>query len=323
MDPPDFWGQLGAAEHEALIAVARRRIFPADSVLCTEGEPTTHVFVLLSGWVKCVTVTQDGRGILEALRGEGDVIGEIAGQVTGYRTATVQAAGAVDALIAGTTQFGDFLEVHPAAARAYRRYLAERHRAANELQRAHALQSGAQRLACLLLDLDELRARAEGGAASAPPSLSQEELASLIGGSRSTVTRALHDWRSRGIIGTSSRQNEILDRARLHRIAGRAKPTPLSPYGNPVIAPDARLVDAPAVKEAMKKTGCGLGIVVSEFVYETAVGQGGISVEADEYRRIDVINKEFSSPAWLRLVGVSPPARDPLVRRQRAAHPPS
>ena len=236
---PDFWGQLGAGERAALIAASRSRIFPAGSVLCTEGEPTTHVFVLISGWVKCITVTSDGREILEALRSEGEVIGEIAGQVTGYRTATVQAAGAVDALIAGTKQFGDFLDAHPAAARAYRRYIAERHRAANEQQRAHALQSGAQRLACLLLDLDEQRDRAERGLITAPPPLSQEELASLIGGSRSTVTRALHDWRSRGIIGTSPRHNQILDRPRLLRIAGRAKPTPLSLYGNPVIVLDA------------------------------------------------------------------------------------
>lgn len=258
MDPPDFWGQLSAVEHEALIAVARRRIFPADSVLCTEGEPTTHVFVLLSGWVKCITVTPDGRGVLEALRGEGDVIGEIAGQVTGYRTATVQAAGAVDALMAGTKQFGDFLDGHPAAARAYRRYIAERHRAANEQQRAHALQSGAQRLACLLLDLDELRARAEGGTASAPPSLSQEELASLIGGSRSTVTRALHDWRSRGIIGTSPGRGEILDRARLRRIAGRAMQAPLSARGDPVIIPDAPQECRPLTGRKFEHRPCGI-----------------------------------------------------------------
>ena len=219
---PYFWGQLGAGDREALMAVARSRVFPAGSVLCTEGEPTTHVFVLLCGWVKCITVTPDGREILEALRSEGEVIGEIAGQVTGYRTATVQAVGAVDALIAGTRQFGDFLDAHPAAARAYRRSMAERHRAANELQRAHALDSGARRLACLLLDLAELRARADRGSITAPPPLSQEELASLIGASRSTVTRALRDWRSRRIIGADPRRIEIMDQARLLRIAGRA-----------------------------------------------------------------------------------------------------
>ena len=239
MEPPDFWGRLGAAEHEALIGVARSRVFPAGSVLCTEGEPTTHVFVLLFGWVKCITVTHDGREILEALRSQGDLIGEIAGQVTGYRTATVQAVGAVDALIAGTKQFGDFLDAYPAAARAYRRYVAGRHSAANEQQRAHALQSGGQRLACLLLDLAAHQARADRGLIAAPPPLAQEELASLIGGSRSTVTRALRDWRSRRIIGTDPRHIEILDRARLLRIAGRAQHSSLSPSGNPAITPDS------------------------------------------------------------------------------------
>ncbi len=239
MYPPDFWGQLGAAEHEALKAVSRSRVFPAGSVLCTEGEPTTHVFVLLSGWVKCITVTHDGREILEALRSEGDVIGEIAGQITGYRTATVQAVGAVDALIAGTRQFGDFLDAHPAASNAYRRYVAQRHRAANEQQRAHVLSSGARRLACLLLDLAEQRDRAVDGIFTAPPPLSQEELASLIGASRSTVTRALRDWRSRRIIGTDPRNIDILDHGRLLRIAGRAQQGSLSPSANPTIIPDA------------------------------------------------------------------------------------
>lgn len=104
--------------------------------------------------------------------------------------------------------------------------------------------------------------------------------------------------------------------ARIHlRIAVNVGPVTSDELGlsGEAIIRTARLVDATAVKEAMKETGCGLGIVVSEFVYETAVGQDGISIEADEYRRINVINKEFSSPAWLRLVNVTPPARDPLT----------
>jgi CRP-like cAMP-binding protein len=117
--------------------------------------------------------------------------------------------------------------------------MAERNRAANELQRAHALSSGARRLACLLLDLAELRARADRGLMTAPPLLSQEELASLIGASRSTVTRALRDWRKRHVIGADPRHLEIADQARLLRIAGRAQQEPLSSRDNPLIVSDA------------------------------------------------------------------------------------
>jgi CRP/FNR family cyclic AMP-dependent transcriptional regulator len=216
-----FLRQLPARDREALTAMARSRVFPAGSVLCTEGEPTTHVFILLSGWVKVLTVTRDGREILEALRGEGDVIGEIAGQVTGYRTATVQATGPVRAHIAGARQFEDFLDSHPRAASAHRRAMAERQQAAHEQQRAQALANGAQRLAGLLLDLAE---------PEAPPPLSQEELASLIGASRSTVTRALGQWRSRHIIGTDQRRIKILDRTQLLRIASRDSNGALSPH---------------------------------------------------------------------------------------------
>jgi CRP/FNR family cyclic AMP-dependent transcriptional regulator len=216
-----FWGLLGEEDRKALTSAARSRVFPADFVLCMEGEPTTHVFILLSGWVKVSTVTRDGREVLEALRGAGDIVGEIAGQVTGYRTATVQALGTVRALIVGAGQFGDFLDAHPGAAHAHRQAMAERQRTAYEQQRGHALLSGAQRLAGLLLDLADEQDGASGGAVSTPLPLSQEELASLIGASRSTVTRALHEWRSRRVIGTDQRHIKILDRAWLLRISGR------------------------------------------------------------------------------------------------------
>jgi CRP-like cAMP-binding protein len=186
---------------------------------------------LLSGWVKAITVTRDGREVLEALRGDGEVIGEIAGQVTGYRTATVQAIGTVRALIVSARQFGDFLDHHPGAAKAHRQAVAERERAANELQRGYALLSGAQRLAGLLLDLTDRQGVVDRDTATTPLPLSQEELASLIGASRSTVTRALHEWRSRRIIGTDQRHIEILDRTRLQRIANRLVKEPLSAHG--------------------------------------------------------------------------------------------
>jgi CRP-like cAMP-binding protein len=210
-----------------------------------QGEPTTHVFILQFGWVKIITVTHDGREVLEALRRGGEVVGEMAGHLTGYRTATVQALGTVHALLIGAAQFGDFLDLHPLAGHAYRQAMAEVQQVAYEKQRNHALLSGAQRLAGLLLDLTERSSQAgQGGqvnrdADAPPPPLSQEDLASLIGASRSTVTRALQGWRSRHIIGTDQRHIEILDRARLQRIAGRDSKMPLSARGMPAVLSNA------------------------------------------------------------------------------------
>lgn len=204
-----FWGMLGDSDREALKAAARLRVFPDKGMLCLEGDATTHVFILLKGWVKIITSAGDGRERLASLRGDGDIVGDIA-RVTGYRTATVQAIGTVRTLIVGAEQFGLFLDSHANAARAYRHVMTEHERAAHSAQRSMALASGPQRLAALLLGLD-----------GADLPLSQEELASLTGSSRSTVTRALHDWRSRRIIATRQRRVTILDDAALRRIAGR------------------------------------------------------------------------------------------------------
>ncbi|MGH3166994.1 MAG: Crp/Fnr family transcriptional regulator [Trebonia sp.] len=203
--------------------MARPRVFADGAILCIEGEPSTHVIILISGWVKIITVTEGGRENLAALRGEGDIVGEIA-QVTGYRTATVRATGAVRTLIIGAEQFGVFLDTHPGAARAYRRIMAEYERTAHESQRSKAMSSGSRRLACLLLDLAEQYGERKGMTVATTLPLSQEELASLIGSSRSTVTRALSDWRSRQLIVTYQRDIEILDRTTLLRIAGRVRP---------------------------------------------------------------------------------------------------
>jgi CRP/FNR family transcriptional regulator, cyclic AMP receptor protein len=215
-----FWGLLGDREQEALGVTAKPRAFQDGAMLCMEGEPSTHLFILLSGWVKVIAVNGEGRESVVALRGDGDIVGEVA-QVTGYRTATVRATGTVRTLIVAADQFGVFLDAHPDAARAYRRIMTEYERAAHESQRSHAMSSGPRRLACLLLDLaDRHGERIDGGIATALP-LSQDELASLIGSSRSTVTRALSDWRSRRVITTQQRQVTILDQATLLRIAGR------------------------------------------------------------------------------------------------------
>jgi CRP/FNR family transcriptional regulator, cyclic AMP receptor protein len=218
----DFLELLTVSDREALLAAGRPQAYKAGAALCMEGEPTTHVFILISGWVKVITVTRDGREMLAVLRGSGDVVGEIAGQVTGYRTAAIRAIGTVRALIVSTEQFGEFLDTHPSAGHAHRRLMAEQQRIAYEAHRGHVLASGPQRLACLLLDLVARHGGAGDSALTAPLPLSQEEIASLIGASRSTVTRALHNWRSRQIIRTGQRNITILDQARLLKIAGRS-----------------------------------------------------------------------------------------------------
>jgi CRP/FNR family transcriptional regulator, cyclic AMP receptor protein len=209
-----FWPLLSDDERTVLAGLGRTNVYPPGAVMFVEGDPSTHVFVLVDGWVKIVGVTSDGHELTLALRGRGDTVGEVAGETTGYRSATVQAVGTVRALIVPYERFSSFLDSHDGADRAYRRMVTRRWNDAESMLRARSVTSGAQRLAGLLLELADSELQTA-------MTLTQEELASLTGASRATVTRALSNWRRRGIIRTGQRDIAITDLGALRKIAGQ------------------------------------------------------------------------------------------------------
>jgi CRP-like cAMP-binding protein len=220
-EPRGFWDLLTDTEQLVLSGLGRMSVFPAGEALCVEGDPATHVFILVAGWVKVLGVTSEGQRLVLALRGHGDIVGEVAGEATGYRTATVQATGTVRALIVGHGKFSSFLDSHLGASHAYRRVLTQRWIDTAAMLRSRSATTGAQRLAFLLLDLAGRHGSETAGGVYLAMPLSQEDLASLAGTSRATVTRALANWRQRGLIRTGPRRVTITDLGALRQIAGQ------------------------------------------------------------------------------------------------------
>jgi CRP-like cAMP-binding protein len=221
---PGFWALLSRHEQDALSHLGLTRAYPAGATMCFEGDPATHVFILLAGWVKILSATKDGHEILLTLRGAGDIVGEVAGETTGRRNATIKAVDDVTALIVRHENFTSFLDSNQGADRAYRRVVTQKWNDTDTMLRRRAGTTGAQRLAALLLDLAEQHGRTVNGAIHLiMPSLSQEELASLAGTSRATVTRAFGNWRKRGLIRTGQRRITIIDLPRLRQVAGQQR----------------------------------------------------------------------------------------------------
>jgi CRP/FNR family cyclic AMP-dependent transcriptional regulator len=235
----EFWHLLTDSEQSALAVLGRHRTFDPGTTMCVEGEPAAHVFVVKMGWVKISSVTRDGNELLLALRGQGDIVGEFAGEANGYRTATLRAADTVHALVVSYENFTSFLDSHSGAGHAYRRVMTRGWRDTAAMLRSRADMNGSQRLAALLVDLAEAHGVAAGDAVEIEFPLTQEELASLVGASRATVTRALHDWRRRRIVRTGHRHITITNLAKLRSIArlggnpnsgGLPLPQPSSPF---------------------------------------------------------------------------------------------
>jgi CRP/FNR family transcriptional regulator, cyclic AMP receptor protein len=217
--PAGFWGLLARDERDALWDLGIRRDYAPGARILLEGDPSTHVFVLLEGWVKVLSTTGQGGEIVLALRGDGDIVGEHAGPA-GRRNATVQAVDTVRALIVRYDKFTSFLDSSPSAGRAYRRVVTQTWSDSDAILRRRADTTGAQRLAALLLDLTERYGSKTYDAVDLTIPLSQDELASLADTSRATVTRALSNWKRRGFISTGQRRITIIDLRGLRQIAG-------------------------------------------------------------------------------------------------------
>jgi len=215
-----FLESLTPDERSTLWSLGHGRKYPRGATICVEGEPATHLFVLVDGWVKVVSVTADGHETILGLRGDGEVVGEAAGEAAGRRNATMQALDDVHALSVSYESFASFLDAHSGASRAYRHMMARRWSNADAMLRRRAVTSGAQRLALLLLDLAERHGSQAGNVIEIALPLSQEQLGSLAGTSRATVARAFTDWRQRGFIRTGQRHITLIDLPALRTIAG-------------------------------------------------------------------------------------------------------
>lgn len=221
-----FLAELGPGHIEALRTRGWRRRFARGAVLFQEGGSSEQVMIVLSGRVKISHFTADGREIILAVRGPGELLGELSAIDQEPRSATALAAEPVEALVMTVEDFQQFVSTTPHAAMVMLVGLVRRLREADRKRIEFAAFDTVGRVALRLLDLAKQFGEPLGpGAGGAPGAvritlpLSQQELAGLIGASREAVSKALHQLRKRGWIETQRRGISILDPEALRKRA--------------------------------------------------------------------------------------------------------
>jgi CRP/FNR family cyclic AMP-dependent transcriptional regulator len=226
-----FLGELGAGHLEALRSRGWRRRFGRGAILFEEGGSSEQVMIMLTGRVKISHFTADGREIILAVRGPGELLGELSAIDSEPRSATALAAEPVEALVLTVEDFQQFVASTPRAAMVLLTGLVRRLREADRKRVEFAAYDTVGRVALRLLDLARefgepigpVKAGGAGANANAPVRitlpLSQQELAGLIGASREAVSKALQHLRKRGWIETQRRGISILDPDALYKRA--------------------------------------------------------------------------------------------------------
>jgi CRP-like cAMP-binding protein len=216
-----FWAQLTQQERAALQAAGSWGEFPAGATLFAQHDTSSHVAVIWSGYTKVITGTEGGHEVVLALRGPGDIVGEMVSIGGGSRSATVMAIDQVEALLVDAGRFLAFLRDHADAAEQLTRILIDRLREADQDRLAAGSMTVGQRLALLLLKLAKgYGTPTRDGGTRIVLALSQKDLAAWVGGSHRTVAREMERWRERGFVSTGRRSVTVQQPAALKRIAG-------------------------------------------------------------------------------------------------------
>ena len=336
-----FWEALDDAEREALRAIASWETYAAGTRLMAEGEQADHVIVILGGRAK-ISVDEDGRERVLAVRDRGQLVGERAAFAVRVRSATVTALEMVWALAVRSEDFAVFLRSHPRVlgildSQIYRRL--------TEGQPASGAQSGedlaAQRLPrrlevlngenCTVLLSDVIEA--DHFRIDSDRLLIREALWSMTAAALQDIPDV---WSFDGddglltVVPPSTPTEEVMTRL-LKELPGaierhnRSHPVganfqlQLAVNVGPVLGDAAGvsgeaivvaglLLEAPHFKKAIVNSSARLGIIISPFIYETFIRPGEDLNEVASYTQTPVEIRGSSTTAWMRVIPANPAA---------------
>jgi CRP-like cAMP-binding protein len=205
--------ELAAGQRDALFARARVQKYAAQQTIFLMGSPGDSMLAVLSGTVRISVPSPDGKEVVLAILGPGEICGEIALLDGKERTADARAATDCSVVVLERRDVLAFFAQHPDAWAKLVEVLCERLRIADQQMAEFALSPVPVRLARTLLRLAVADERTVNGTAAARVHLTQRELGNMIGATRESVNKYLRAWQRKGYIRIGGRLIVITNRA--------------------------------------------------------------------------------------------------------------
>lgn len=201
-----------AAELEALAEASSPRRLSRGQVLFVEGEPSSHLYVVVEGRLKVLLSSSRGDDLLLAVLGPGDCLGEVSVLDEHPRSASAEALEATTLLAVPADKVREVLHRCPGIVLEWAQDLAATVRRLTGSTADLVFLDLPRRLAKLLIDSADSDAQVNLG-------LSQGELAARLGVTRQSLNRALGGLARRGWVSVSANVIMLHDQAALQRFA--------------------------------------------------------------------------------------------------------
>ncbi|OLT14541.1 hypothetical protein BJF79_18935 [Actinomadura sp. CNU-125] len=199
--PVEAWARL--------VSEGRGLRFRAGDVLLRQGDAATHVLVLVAGRVKVLLTSADGDVLLLAVRGPGEVLGDVSVLGGDGRSASVVAVEPCTTRAITAERFRELVREESLDGFFLRHTMARLREGEAWRAELAALPAGPRLARALLRFADE-----RGDVV-----LGQAELGQATGLSRSTVAAELARMRDAGLVSTAHRRVAVGDRPGLHELA--------------------------------------------------------------------------------------------------------
>lgn len=190
-----------------LAAIMRSRSFKKDEIVFHKGDPGQVMYFIKEGEVRIYMNTEEEQQVSVAILTSGDFFGELALLDEKPRSSSAVAMERTDTLTMHRDDFTSQVRQHPQIAIAILAVLAARLRQADELIENLTFLDVYGRVAKKLLDLAHDYGVDSDRGREIRLSLTQRDLASLVGATRESVNRVLSLYRERGLI--------LVDRSRI------------------------------------------------------------------------------------------------------------
>jgi len=211
----DLFEQLTPEQAARLEGRALIRTFDRRALIYSPTEPGRSVLVLAAGRVKIKDITPDGKETILAFIEEGEIFGELAVLDAGPRQEYAEAVEKSQVLVIPAEDLLWLMGQRPDVALSITKLVGlRRRRIENRLRNVLFLPSR-ERLVRLLLELAEAHGERYGNQCTIRLPLSHQELASLIGVTRETVTLVLGQLQAERLLDVQRRRITMLDCQRL------------------------------------------------------------------------------------------------------------
>ena len=207
-----FFAGLDEDALERLAAGTRTRRFRRGEVIFHAGDPGDALFIIVSGEVKIALPSETGdEAIIASLR-PGDVFGELALLDGAARSATASALAVTEAVVLPRDRFRELIATEPAVRDALLASLAgELRRLTLHVEELHFLDMTGRVAARLVRLAEEAGPAADDGTIRLRSSLTQGELASMVGCTRQSVNKLLGQFADEGFVRLDREGIAIID----------------------------------------------------------------------------------------------------------------